>query len=283
MKRYKLIKKYPGSLDIGTVVEFNENQQINQHSGYWYGKNINDILNYSEFWQEIVEKDYEILSYKYNDRIYNFTENPRNIGTVGFRHYQCSMEGVIDEGSMHRLSLEAPIIYSVKRLSDGEIFTIGDQIGHVAVNNLNVIIKTINITVDICQLNNLNLINCKKLKQSLFTTEDGVDIYENDRYYSIAIKDHDLHPKIKKLFNINKPTLWKIAGPYINPKATEPTSDVLYFSTKEAAEEYILMNKPCLSINDLLKIRIKDYFDDGDIDSFELYFDEVQTLVELKL
>lgn len=28
-------------------------------------------------------------------------------------------------------------------------------------------------------------------------------------------------------------------------------ADYLKFSTKEAAEEYILMNKPCLSINDV--------------------------------
>jgi len=30
-----------------------------------------------------------------------------------------------------------------------------------------------------------------------------------------------------------------IAGPYINPKANEPTGDILYFSTRETAEQYI--------------------------------------------
>ena len=29
-----------------------------------------------------------------------------------------------------------------------------------------------------------------------------------------------------------------------------------YFSTKETAEEYILMNKPCLSITDILNIKV---------------------------
>jgi hypothetical protein len=37
--------------------------------------------------------------------------------------------------------------------------------------------------------------------------------------------------------------------------------DYIYFSTKEKAEEYIIMNKPCLSINDLRELF--DYFEEG--------------------
>jgi hypothetical protein len=67
-----------------------------------------------------------------------------------------------------------------------------------------------------------------KYPDKLFTTNDNVDIYRGDEYYSIndfwEITEHDT----RIIINCN------------------PT-----FSTKEAAKEYILMNKPCLSLNDV--------------------------------
>ena len=86
--KYKLIKKYPGSDSVGTIV-----------TGYgkdgWYSKGPGGktydwtlIVYNPEYWEEVVEKDYEILK-------------------------TCPIEG---------------IIYSVKRLSDGEVFTVGDRI-----------------------------------------------------------------------------------------------------------------------------------------------------------
>ena len=66
------------------------------------------------------------------------------------------------------------------------------------------------------------------IDKPLFTTEDGVDIYEGDRIYCI-FSDFSIGFTGKLNF---KPT-------------------TLCFSSKERAEEYILMNKPCLSINDV--------------------------------
>ena len=78
--KYKLIRTYPGSLKLNTIIEIHPEQE----TGY-YSENI-------QFWQEVIEKDYEILA------------------TVG------------DNDSLKQT------IYSVKRLSDGEIFTIGDTV-----------------------------------------------------------------------------------------------------------------------------------------------------------
>lgn len=36
-----------------------------------------------------------------------------------------------------------------------------------------------------------------------------------------------------------------------------------HFSTKEKAEEYIIMNKPCLSINDVLSVGQRVIVDEG--------------------
>lgn len=67
-----------------------------------------------------------------------------------------------------------------------------------------------------------------KQDQLLFTTEDGVDIFKGDKYYYVTL-----------LFNIEENHAF--AGYYPANK----------FSTKKKAEEYVLMNKPCLSINDV--------------------------------
>jgi hypothetical protein len=77
----------------------------------------------------------------------------------------------------------------------------------------------------------------------LFTTEDGVDIYEGDTYFGCG-KWPDGSP----------------SGCIKDSVATDTRLDRKYgwnktfkcFSTKEAAEEYVLMNKPVLSLNDLL-------------------------------
>lgn len=79
----------------------------------------------------------------------------------------------------------------------------------------------------------------EKIKQPLFTTEDGVDIFEGDSYYS-----YNLELDISSKFDS---ACLKISG---------KNTDNKYFSTKEKAEEYILMNKPCLSLNDVLKLSI---------------------------
>lgn len=75
----------------------------------------------------------------------------------------------------------------------------------------------------------------------MFTTEDGVDIMKGDKVYFTCEKYS------YNVVNIFDPehdcALYSCA---LN--RTYKT-----FSTKEAAEEYIILNKPCLSINDILK------------------------------
>jgi len=69
-------------------------------------------------------------------------------------------------------------------------------------------------------------------KEVLFTTEDGVDIYRLDSYYSVCDN-----------FIV-----------YYTSKATCNPVKERSFSTKGKAEEYLLMNKPLLSLNNLLSV-----------------------------
>lgn len=66
----------------------------------------------------------------------------------------------------------------------------------------------------------------------LFRSEDGVDIFEGD-----------------KTCWINNWTVTNFADWKRNNNKKE-----LHFSTKEAAEEYILMNKPQYSLNDIIEV-----------------------------
>lgn len=218
--KYILKKEYPGSPKLGNTIDNLEND--------W-------IENYPEFWKLVVEKDYEILSVITNNN--KFIEKVYNQDATIEPYWK---------------------IHSVKRLSDGEIFTIGDKVFSEYVNYT---INKISIVNDKCMVSALydinnpngsrlhyNLNNFKKAKQPLFTTEDGVDIFEGDKIYSID--------KTKLIF--------KDIDRIIQSQYFERSSLYKYFSTKEKAEEYILLNKPCLSYNEVLnatKIRNKNTFE----------------------
>lgn len=214
MKQYKLIKEYPGSPTLGYIITPNIGAE------YYYS-------SFPEFWQQVVEKEYEILSYISKDNKVMlhapFLENSETFyKTSGYK------------------------IYSIKRLSDGEVFTVGDNVQLLDWNTINTKINTIllnnnnNVYFEIIQDKNIasyetkKLKNWRKVKKPLFTTEDGVEIYKGGKFCSVM--DYTLHSIDKTAENVEyRYDLFK------------------FFSTKEAAEEYILMNKPCLSINDVMK------------------------------
>ena len=88
----------------------------------------------------------------------------------------------------------------------------------------------------------------------LFTTEDGTQIREGDTYYTVYITNNPLY----KDWTTQK-TPFTARG-----KSSDYVLDkrVKYFSTKESAEYYILMNKPSLSIIevfDLLEDRVGNW------------------------
>lgn len=62
------------------------------------------------------------------------------------------------------------------------------------------------------------------------TTHDGVEIKHGQRFFSLNVR-----PLPIKGYTIPANS---IVGPYINPMANKPTGDILYFSTREAAEQY---------------------------------------------
>ena len=161
--KYILKKEYPGSPKLGNIIDNLEND--------W-------IENYPEFWKLVVEKDYEILSL-----------------IEGKFIYPCDKYG---EDFINQLFNTLGVsIHSVKRLSDGEIFTIGDKVidGNI-INEFELIDNKLKVwtvhpsySIPIKPKDNGSITGCgnmsfnwlnniKKFKQKLFTTEQRSEIEE---------------------------------------------------------------------------------------------------------
>jgi len=238
MKSYKLIKKYPGSPKLETIIEpplYKLPKTEIMVAGCCLERG-----EYSEYWEEIIEKDYEILSFK--------NINAQSILTLknGLYHYY---NNLFPEDDPLDFTLESSLkkdflkIHSIKRLSDNEIFTIGDKVDSTisdlgrATDLTGFKIIDNKLTLGLRNLGYYPLSTIILPKQPLFVTEDGVEIFGNI-----------------KLFYITKS--WKISSfGYING-ICNGVADHLgfdkYFYSQSKAEEYILMNKPCLSINEIV-------------------------------
>jgi len=268
MKTFKLIKEYPGSpTTIGI--------EIFKNGAYWQSKFATESVehfhvHYSnlnpeeffEYWEEIINKDYEILSFQLitsssNDGIRyknNYGMFPSTNGKdITSRNNEFSEERLLKDFYY--------TIHSIKRLSDGEIFTIGDVLTPDSISHdkdgEDIKITKIGIVKDVFsevasavkekvegklmisagnRYNNYNTLLKTARKQSLFTTEDGIDIFEGDSYY---------------YFRFHSWTFCEAIANYEFYSQDRLSTNSLYFSTREKAEEYTLMNKPCLSIKDL--------------------------------
>ncbi len=205
MKEYKLIKKYPGSPELGTIIYWSPTiSKFTVDLIETFTCSEETIINHPEFWEEVkdnnplrleVGKEY-LLQYVHCDTY------PRRVKITRFtKDGYPWMKGVVSDVN----GIVSP--------------------GHYK------LIKEI-------------------IEKPLFTTEDGVNIYEGDKYFQLAIS---FNPNFREAIyeEIARPN---ITYSYNCKEGREQLNKNgrYYFSTKEAAEEYILMNRPCLSVNDLL-------------------------------
>lgn len=133
------------------------------------------------------------------------------------------------------------VIISVRRLSDNCIFSIGDnyqqgEIKKIILSNGSIIICTYMPSgYTTCNILLSEVNKAEPKKQLILTTEDGIDIFEGDKEFDVDLKT----------FEINETNAIKITS-------NEWHNSNVAFSTKEAAEEYINTNKPCLSVKDII-------------------------------
>lgn len=238
MAKYKLIKEYPGSPKIGTVLE-------STTDGFYQQKDVGNthlrresVENHSDFWQKETELEFEILTIQTNT-IFGVTDSKADIDAFlasKYPHYK---------------------IHSIKRLSDGQVFTVGDSV--LFEGQLMGIYKAtlLEIGYEIVpgdkRTRKLTFINDNKSigkwwtldkislhKKLIFVSEDNVEIFVGDKINSVYKQTLQL--------NCGNNTTGTIGFGFT------PSKGYLYFSTTSAAEEYILMNKPCLSIKDVMDV-----------------------------
>ena len=134
-------------------------------------------------------------------------------------------------------------IHSVRRLSDGFIITLGDYCKAKKGSSGKV------TTIEFCGNGELRIGSDKRYyvgindvfkSEVLFISNDGIEIKEGDDCYLVylPLKSDTKFPDVDKFRKELLP----------NP------SYRLIFSTKEAAENFIICNKPCLSFNDIWNI-----------------------------
>lgn len=129
-------------------------------------------------------------------------------------------------------------IHSVRRKSDNEVFTIGDM---VSASTMKEKINSFRLsgTGMIYFNDNILLWGWRKVKKSLFVTEDGKDVFEGDNMYLVST------------------TMWTMCevAACKNPFKGFAGIEFLYLSSREKAQEYIRLNKPSLSLSEILKTK----------------------------
>jgi len=203
-------------------------------------KQIQDSKNISVIEDKITEKEYEILSFVGTGTVFKKDSQLKDLYCVEDGRSPFHNEKWLLEANMN--------IHSIKRLSDGEIFTIGDNINGTIMKSKGVISKfvitsknKVNVwrTTIIIPSETSELLNTiYKIKQPLFTTEDNIDVFEKYNFWFLQ----DLNSDHLKYWD------WRV----MSRDNDIYLKDKIKFLTKEGAEEYILMNKPCLSINDII-------------------------------
>ena len=276
MNKYKLIKEYPGSRKLGCIIESDGG------SGYDIpdndSKNCTNFTEASfypidqpEFWEKVIEKDYEILSYyakgisgKEVDYVNpNYIWKPQSSNSwVRFVNSKfVTAPYTTEEISNH----SGYGIHSVIRLSDGEIFTVGDitksegkVINEFEIKDNELKVWIVNPAyscpskgghhpMDGGNMGWNHLKNIHLYKKPLFTTEDDIDIFESDTFYFVKFKRGT---SIGDIYTVQTTFNRGLQGFRYEPEIEK------YFSTEEEARGYIFMNKPCLSMQDLIDVKI---------------------------
>ena len=201
---------------IATQLE--SNKHLYQYdTGIGINYNIHSsLLENSCDWEEIVVKDYEVLKVKHK------------------------YHGILSIIGEKFIQSENETIYSVKRLSDNEVFTIGDKITFKGLfgNNSEHKYDTIkgfkfkqNGSLGASYHNGLvGLEKVEKYKEPIFTTYDGVELFGGETIYGVT---RNFNIACTSILTKEDAQTWKI------------------FAKKTKAEEYIKQNEPKYSLKDV--------------------------------
>lgn len=291
--RYKLIKSYPGRPGVGMEVILDDRGQYVSKDIQIFPKD--EIEKFPEFWE--LQKDYEIL--RFTDGFNIFYKQTNGMFTINTQYIYEEKTLLFKCGKISGFG-----IYQIKRLSDGEVFTVGDVIGcrdsNHTLTNIFIYKNELRFLMDFQdylkhKASSYTLNYIKPVKNYRFTTEDGIKIFEGDSYWVVNTKLWTMWKQTARqntelnkgalafskkelaegyVFFNKKPlfttedgvdiyegddyyrvnTNWNLATLTMGERFSNSYAGAKFFSTKEAAEEYIDRNKPVFSKNDILII-----------------------------
>jgi len=201
-------------------------------------------------WEIVEEKSYEILSFK-NDLKETFILQKEGFYATDYERYADVSWRTVD----HLLTKATKCsIHSVRRISDNFVFTLDDSAKSVngrgthKITAFEISQKQINreerdgidrIWVSWEKDSGGNWLDAieKVERKPILITEDNVELFEGDDYYTV------------KIYNEWKIQKWAV---YCDTTKVSPSS-ILRFSSREKAEEYIENSKPQYSLNDIEK------------------------------
>lgn len=209
MRKFKLIKKLPfeGSPDIGYI----SIEKLGENGAHYWNHNWFHPENYPEFWEEVTEKNWEVVHCDYSKGVWE--------------------------------------IKKIRRKSDGEIFTIGDKVSITSnfllekleansddifeIKRFEPQFGIIRGAVYLEHSTNFGIVDIGSIahaeEKSILITEDGKEILEGDTVYVTNIQANFLSNH-----SVTKDSIFK-------------NSAFKYFAKKENMDRYIEENKPMYS------------------------------------
>lgn len=225
-KEYKCIKNYPG-VKVGTIAKEAAHEPAGwfkiTHNGSFLFNKKEDYFD-PEFWEEVVEKDWEIL------------------------------EGITSVKVSLTAENISQIIYKVKRLSDNTTFSLGDKVKHMdsvsmtpeKINKIELKDGAPHFFTQSFENNGIDIFKIKKCER-VFTAEDKVDIFNGDNYWFV-VKSNFVG--VNPWTPISHTCNWNYTG-----GINRPALGYVQFSTKKAAEDWIDLNKPIYSKSDVFRAK----------------------------
>lgn len=238
-KEYKLLKKYPSlatDWEVGMKVGLGDrNYGYSPCAGNYSDcrkLDNSEVENNSEYWELVMEKEYEILSFynKDNKSMY-FLKGDRYCNKSDGTYYSDIGTRTLD------YCMKYYNIHSIKRISDGEVFFLNDKVKLSGKYSEIWLLKEIDNKGIFRFINNpcgysINLFI--KVKEPLLVTEDGVEMFGYRRCYIVSKKYLTIQHSVVDNINI-------MYLPDFN----------FYFAEKENAEKYIKENQKRYSLNDM--------------------------------
>lgn len=230
MKRFKLKEPFPTGPEVGTIfvtrkIDSNSTEDTTYiEEGDKYSRSYKNLDKYPHLWEEVVEDSFEIISIMFAGALYYKTDKVTIMNKIPI--YKSA------NGTITTIK-EASRIRSIKRNSDGTVITVGDVFWDSTRSAIGIVVTSIEVDkgyeggakIMLDCGTTLSVTNefFKTSKQFLFTSYEGVNIFEGDTWWYVKLNN----------LTIRKTNTTKYVGTPNSRKHVER------FSTEAAAKSFV--------------------------------------------